>query len=213
MSKRRHPRHGGRRDASASPASGLDPVRMETMTLLCQTRRPSSTLMGVLLYWCQDAAMNQGTVNVTGTSTAEQRQRAQCEQLKAKILELEGRARHLDAPVVQCQLALARSELRQISLEEAKQCWQALTGRVYEMGDKSGKLLYWLATRGAAARVVPAVRDREGNNQVEFVAIAHAFVAYYQDLYDKDPLRRLVEEGLMDETFRDQLSHLLLPWT
>ncbi|KAJ1101374.1 hypothetical protein NDU88_006442 [Pleurodeles waltl] len=63
----------------------------------------------------------------------------------------------------------------------------ASTRRVYEMGDKSGKLLYWLVTHGAAARVVPVIRDREGNNQVELAVIAQAFTAYYQDLYAKDP--------------------------
>ncbi|KAJ1176966.1 hypothetical protein NDU88_002233 [Pleurodeles waltl] len=84
-------------------------------------------------------------------------QRVQCEQFEAKVLDLEGLARHLDAPVVQRQLVLARPELLPISLEEAKQYWQASTRRVYEMEDKSGELLYWLATHGAAARVVPAV--------------------------------------------------------
>ncbi|KAJ1199217.1 hypothetical protein NDU88_003055 [Pleurodeles waltl] len=43
----------------------------------------------------------------------EQRQRAQCEQLEAKILELEGRAGHPDALEIQCHLALAQSGLRQ----------------------------------------------------------------------------------------------------
>ncbi|KAJ1193422.1 hypothetical protein NDU88_002720 [Pleurodeles waltl] len=66
--------------------------------------------------------------------------------------------------------------------------------RVYEMGDKFGKLLYWLATHGAAARVVPAVRDKEGNTQVELEVIAQAFATHYQDFYARDPLLRLVEE-------------------
>ncbi|KAJ1091684.1 hypothetical protein NDU88_004801 [Pleurodeles waltl] len=39
------------------------------VSLLCQTLRPSSTLMSVLLDWCQDAALNYGTVNATVTST------------------------------------------------------------------------------------------------------------------------------------------------
>ncbi|KAJ1208814.1 hypothetical protein NDU88_004197 [Pleurodeles waltl] len=105
-------------------------------------------------------------------SWQERHQRPHREQLEAKILELEGRARHSNATVVQRQLVLARSELCQISLEEAKQCWQMSTGRVYEMGDKSGKLLYWLATHEAAARLLPAIRDREENTQVELEAIA-----------------------------------------
>ncbi|KAJ1212735.1 hypothetical protein NDU88_000384 [Pleurodeles waltl] len=53
----------------------------------------------------------------------ERRQWAHCEQPETKILEQEGRARCPDKPVVQRQLVLAWSELCQISLEEAKQCW------------------------------------------------------------------------------------------
>ncbi|KAJ1158121.1 hypothetical protein NDU88_010815 [Pleurodeles waltl] len=44
----------------------------------------------------------------------ERRQRARCAQIKAAILELEGRAGCSDAPAVQRQLVLARSELCQI---------------------------------------------------------------------------------------------------
>ncbi|KAJ1165643.1 hypothetical protein NDU88_006062 [Pleurodeles waltl] len=62
------------------------------------------------------------------------------------------------------------------------------------MGDKFVKLLYWLAMHGAAALVVPAIRDREGNTQVKLEAIAQALAGYYQDLYAKDPLPRLVEK-------------------
>ncbi|KAJ1099550.1 hypothetical protein NDU88_004650 [Pleurodeles waltl] len=117
------------------------------------------------------------------------------EQLEAKILELEGQTEHLDTQAVQRQLALAWFELRQISLGEAKQCWQASTSRVYGIGDKSGKLLCWLATCGVAARFVPALHDREGNTQVELEAIAQAFATYYQDLYARAPLLHLAEEG------------------
>ncbi|KAJ1082198.1 hypothetical protein NDU88_002366 [Pleurodeles waltl] len=106
----------------------------------------------------------------------ERRQWTRCEQLEAQLVELEGHAGHPDALTMQQQLVLARSELHQISLEEAKQCWQALTRRVYKLGNKAGKLLYWLATHGAVAKVVPAIRDRKGNTHVELVTIARTFV-------------------------------------
>ncbi|KAJ1148896.1 hypothetical protein NDU88_001720 [Pleurodeles waltl] len=125
----------------------------------------------------------------------EQCQRVKCVQLEAKILELGGQTKHFDIQVVQHQLAISRSELRQVSLEEAKQWWQALTRRVYGMDDKSDKLLYWPATRGAAAKVGLAIRHREENNQVELAAIARAFATSYQDLYARDPLPHLAEEG------------------
>ncbi|KAJ1107611.1 hypothetical protein NDU88_005001 [Pleurodeles waltl] len=47
----------------------------------------------------------------------------------------------------------------------------------------------------AAARVMPAIHDREGNNQAELAVIAQAFATNYQDLYARDPLLRLAEEG------------------
>ncbi|KAJ1209018.1 hypothetical protein NDU88_004397 [Pleurodeles waltl] len=93
--------------------------------------------------------------------------------LETKLLELEGLTGHLDTQAVQRQLTLAWSELRQISIEEAKQCWQAATSRVYGMGDKSALL--------------------PGN--VELEAIAQAFATYYQDLYAREPLPRLAEKG------------------
>ncbi|KAJ1134628.1 hypothetical protein NDU88_001079 [Pleurodeles waltl] len=64
----------------------------------------------------------------------EQRQRTKFAQLEAKLLELDGQTGHLDTQAVQRQLVLLRSELRQISLEEAKQCWQVSTSGVYGMG-------------------------------------------------------------------------------
>ncbi|KAJ1177055.1 hypothetical protein NDU88_002319 [Pleurodeles waltl] len=51
-----------------------------------------------------------------------QLQRAKCAQLEAKLLELDSQTGPLDTQAVQCSRALAWSELRQISLEEAKQC-------------------------------------------------------------------------------------------
>ncbi|KAJ1172887.1 hypothetical protein NDU88_004729 [Pleurodeles waltl] len=127
----------------------------------------------------------------------EQSQRVRCEQLEAKILELGGHAGHPDVLAIQHQLALAWTELRQRSLEEAKQCWQTSIRRVYELGDKAGKLLYWLAIHGAVARVVPAIRDGEGNTHVELDAIAPVFSDYYQELYTKDPLPHLVKRDSM----------------
>ncbi|KAJ1106147.1 hypothetical protein NDU88_003550 [Pleurodeles waltl] len=140
----------------------------------------------------------------------EQRQRARCAQLKAKLLELEGQTGHLDTQAVQHQPALVWSDLQQISLEEAKQCWQASTSRVYGIRDRSSKLLFWLATRGAAARVVPALRDPEGNTQMELEAIAQAYATYYKTYMLETLYRVWQRRALQCGTFRYRLSCLIL---
>ncbi|KAJ1176986.1 hypothetical protein NDU88_002253 [Pleurodeles waltl] len=81
------------------------------------------------------------------------------------------------------QLALLSMELRQVSLVEARQCWQASTQKVYELADKTGKVLYWLATGVVLAWVIPLTRDQVGSVWEEQPAIACTFASYYKDIY------------------------------
>ena len=66
--------------------------------------------------------------------------------LELRVRDLEDRAtRHSDQDRTLI-LKLAMDEMRQLRLGEAKLTWLATQHRVYEWGDKSGKLLSWLAT-------------------------------------------------------------------
>ncbi|KAJ1191155.1 hypothetical protein NDU88_000471 [Pleurodeles waltl] len=85
------------------------------------------------------------------------------------------------------QLALLCAELQKVSNAEARQCWQASIQRVYQLGDKTRNLLYWLATRDVSARVVPLIQDQIGSIQEELQAIAHTFSSYYKDPYAQVP--------------------------
>ncbi|KAJ1175744.1 hypothetical protein NDU88_001031 [Pleurodeles waltl] len=103
------------------------------------------------------------------------------------MVDLERGAWQPDGEELQRKLALLCAELRQASLAEARQCWQATTQRVYELGDKTGKLLFWLATCDVSAWVVPLIRDRIGTIQEDLLAIVHNFASYYEDLYAPVP--------------------------
>ena len=81
-----------------------------------------------------------------------------------------------------------RQQLKQISLDKAKLSWRATTHRIYEVGDKSKKTLYCLATNGLGSRVVPAIIDRFGARQEHTLEISNVFAHYSQALYATAPV-------------------------
>ena len=76
--------------------------------------------------------------------------------LESKILGTECRAGQESSSTVARQLEIDRASLKQLLLEEARQYWRASTQKVYDQDDKNGKLLYWLATHGQSATIIPA---------------------------------------------------------
>ncbi|KAJ1218050.1 hypothetical protein NDU88_005636 [Pleurodeles waltl] len=62
---------------------------------------------------------------------------------ESRIADLEHWVKRSDGHDLRRQLALLPEEFRQASLAQVR---QASTQRVYELGDKNRKLLYWLAT-------------------------------------------------------------------
>ncbi|KAJ1192528.1 hypothetical protein NDU88_001835 [Pleurodeles waltl] len=94
-------------------------------------------------------------------------------ELEGGIVDLEHRVQRSDGGQLGRLLALLSAELRQVSLAEARQCWQASTQRVYKLGDKTVKLLYWVAAHDVSAMVVPLIRDQTGSIQEELQAITH----------------------------------------
>ncbi|KAJ1134055.1 hypothetical protein NDU88_000519 [Pleurodeles waltl] len=93
------------------------------------------------------------------------------------------------------ELELRRAEFRQVSLGETQQHWQASTQRVYELGDKTGKLLYWLATRDVSVRVVPLIRDGTGAGKEDLLAIAGTFASYHENFYARVPQPMVEQEN------------------
>ncbi|KAJ1149625.1 hypothetical protein NDU88_002432 [Pleurodeles waltl] len=85
--------------------------------------------------------------------------------LESRIADLESRVQWSDRRELGSQLVLLCAEFWQVSLAEARQCWQASTQKVYELGDKTGKLVYWLVTCNVSSQVVPLIRNRLGSIQ------------------------------------------------
>ena len=59
----------------------------------------------------------------------------------------------------------------------------ASVGRVCEWGDKSSKLLYWLATRNIISWVILEIEGPQGDKVMSTPAMAKIFADYYQSLY------------------------------
>ena len=57
---------------------------------------------------------------------------------------------------------------------------------MYEHRDKTDKLLYWLATREIASRIVPEILDSPGQRKYCSIEIATVF-EYYRKLYALQP--------------------------
>ena len=77
--------------------------------------------------------------------------------------------------------ALDRSSL--VQMGEARACWRASTQRVYESGDKNGRLLYWWVAGQCTSQIVPSVLNESGELCSETPAVAEAFALFYKKLY------------------------------
>ena len=108
-------------------------------------------------------------------------------ELEAKILRLELRTGAGETGLIDRQLSIHRTNLIQIQLEEAKMHWWASTQRVYDRGDKNGKLLYWLAADSRPSQIIPYVLDRSGTPRYQTEDIAATFAEYYKTLYTAQP--------------------------
>ena len=80
-------------------------------------------------------------------------------------------------------------------MEEAQQYWRTSTQRVYDQGDKNGKLLYWLALYDQPPTIVPAIKDCTGPSRSQTEEIAGVFADYYRALYAAQP--RLGDEEIL----------------
>ena len=132
---------------------------------------------------------------------------AQLNDLELKILQAEKRIGQGENGTWERQLALDRASLVQIQMEEAKAWWRASTQRVYECGDKNGKLLYWLAAGSRASPIIPSVMDEKGEMCVKAPDIAATFARFYKKLYAKRPRSpREVERSIVWDFSLPQLS-------
>ena len=127
--------------------------------------------------------------HLKGFIRSQERERTrQAVQLELEIRQLEN-LEQADPPSNMIRrLVLLRQQLRQILLDEAKLCWRATTHKIYEHGDKSGKLLCRLATNDIKSRVVPAIINHQGARCEGSQDISEVFARYYKTLYAAIPI-------------------------
>ncbi|KAJ1203978.1 hypothetical protein NDU88_007759 [Pleurodeles waltl] len=99
------------------------------------------------------------------------------------IVSLEATALASNDPEDHEQLRLRQSELRALAGTQARQHAIAVQCRLYDVGDKAGKLLSWLERRDRERTWVLSVENSERATQTTGVAIAETFADYYENLY------------------------------
>ncbi|KAJ1145948.1 hypothetical protein NDU88_012231 [Pleurodeles waltl] len=107
-------------------------------------------------------------------------------ELEVDIVELECCAGWPGGEDSRRLLELRCMEFRQVSLVEAPQHWQASTQRVYELGDKTRKLLTGLQLVTSRPEWC-SLSGIGGAAQEDLQVIAHTFTSYYECLYARVP--------------------------
>ena len=77
----------------------------------------------------------------------------------------------------------AREEYRCLFQQEARTQYRAQQGRLYEVGNKAGKLLAWLARRDEEQRWISGVFDTSGTPVETAGQIAQTFADFLRTLY------------------------------
>ncbi|XP_078502562.1 uncharacterized protein LOC144758587 [Lissotriton helveticus] len=116
--------------------------------------------------------------------------------LETGILTLEGDYHRNKRGDTLRQLQDKQREYRELVSNEAKTQSLATLHRLYDVGDKSGKLLAWLGRKERAARWVAQVRRDEGRMEKTDKGIAEAFALHYENFYRERDL------GTVDEAIR-----------
>ncbi|KAJ1192476.1 hypothetical protein NDU88_001783 [Pleurodeles waltl] len=127
--------------------------------------------------------------------------------LKSQALCLEMQLSYTTNASITRHLGLIREEIHHLTLETAKHMWHASTARVYGWGDKSRKLIHWLATQPLAGRVVPEIVNDSGPTSQTPQDIAQSFATYYTRLYAEHARPQLEREvPLLRDLFFPRIS-------
>lgn len=127
------------------------------------------TLRGVDISWCAAA-----------------RKAHRAEMLKAEtgVEDLERRSQEARGSQIRRQLLMAQQNYAALLMDEARQALLATRSRVYQWGDKSGKMLHQLCQGAFHAQVLPGVLGSAGETLTDPLVLAESFANYYTDLYD-----------------------------
>ena len=87
------------------------------------------------------------------------------------------------------QLLTLKTEYHDLVTGQVKQQFLTTHHRLYETGDKAGKMLAWLSKREVQGRWVGRIVDTDGRVNRTDQHISSAFAAYYAEFYKARPLQ------------------------
>lgn len=129
---------------------------------------------------------------------------AQLLTIESDLLTLERDAQMSDNPEVQHRMQLKATEYKALVTDAAKQLARQREGRLYDQGDKAGKLIAWLDKKRATQRVVSELRTESGTLLTELQEIASEFAAHYRRVYTTGSM-------LPEEDSRTLLADIKMP--
>ncbi|XP_069083442.1 uncharacterized protein [Pleurodeles waltl] len=111
------------------------------------------------------------------------RDNKQLDDIEAKLLEIERKATHTPTSPLLRQLELTKVEYKELAEKETKARLRATQCRLYETGDKAGKLLAWPGKKEREARWVQVIETQNGARATEDNDIAETFAGYSKEFY------------------------------
>ena len=162
----------------------------------------NSVESAITLWEAYKAVLKGQTVSFIAGHNKEKR--AKLNELEEELLSLERSAVESTETGNMHQVKIKRKEYRDIAEEAAKYSARATQHRIYEAGDKAGKLLAWLSKRDMADRWVPSITQLEGKTVTGEEPVEEVFAKYYAHVY-KSSVPKSAEES------RELLAEIQLP--
>lgn len=103
--------------------------------------------------------------------------------LEEQILELQNYPKGQDSDITQHQLEIKTKEFTDLATDAARTHYRATCNKIYDVGDKAGKLLAWLDRKKRTQRVVTETEENSTAWLTDPQDIAVPFGRYFQDLY------------------------------
>lgn len=126
--------------------------------------------------------------------------RQELERLEREILQLENENNQSHTSATIHALQLKQDEYRALYSDRARAIGRDTQSRLYDQGDKAGKLIAWLDKKEQASRLVPELCAGDGSIITDPQAIVDRFAEYYREVYQsKSQYTELDSESLLQD--------------
>lgn len=105
------------------------------------------------------------------------------EEAETKARDLETRYTLTANPIIAQDMKVAYREVMLLRVAKANKRQLAQTQRIFEQGDKTGKLLAWLAKEQSPVSTIARIRKNDGTLVSDPAKINACFAEYYSSLY------------------------------